>query len=51
MSDLKNRERIGTSLPIGVVKSLKAYSEKSMIPISKIIEKALMEFLLKNKED
>lgn len=42
---LKNRERIGTSLPIGLVKKLKEYSEKSMIPISKIIEKAVESYI------
>lgn len=45
MSDLKNRERLGTSLPIGLVKQLKDYSEKTMIPISKIIERAIEEYL------
>jgi len=45
MSDLKNKERLGTSLPIELIKQLKDYSEKTMIPISKIIEKALEEYL------
>lgn len=45
MSDLKNRERLGTSLPIGLVKQLKDYSEKTMVPISKIIEKAIEKYL------
>jgi metal-responsive CopG/Arc/MetJ family transcriptional regulator len=42
---LKNRERIGTSLPIELVEKLKDYSDKTMIPISKIIEKAIEEYL------
>lgn len=42
---LKNRERIGTSLPIALVERLKDYSEKTMIPISKIIEKAIETYL------
>lgn len=42
---LKNRERIGTSLPIELVEKLKDYSDKTMIPISKIIEKAIKEYL------
>jgi len=42
---LKNKERIGTSLPINLVKQLKDYSEKSMIPMSKIIEVALISYL------
>ena len=45
MSDLKNRERIGTSLPIDLVKQLKEYSDKTMIPISKIIEKSIEDYL------
>jgi len=45
MSNLKNRERLGTSLPIGLVKQLKDYSEKTMVPISKIIEKAIENYL------
>ena len=42
---LKNRERIGTALPIELVKKLKEYSRESMIPISKIIEKAIEQYL------
>jgi metal-responsive CopG/Arc/MetJ family transcriptional regulator len=44
---LKNRERLGTSLPIELVKQLKDYSEKTMIPVSKLIEKAIEEYLKK----
>lgn len=46
---LKNRERIGTSLPKELVKELKEYSDKTMIPISKIVEEALKQYLNKNK--
>jgi len=42
---LKNRERIGTTLPIDLVKQLKDHSDKTMIPISKLIEQALKEYL------
>lgn len=42
---LKNKERIGTTLPIELVKELKEYSKKTMIPISKIIEKAIEQYL------
>ena len=42
---LKSRERIGTSLPIELVRRMKDYSEETMIPISKIIEKAIDEYL------
>lgn len=47
---LKNRERIGTTLPLELSKNLKDYSNKSMIPISKIIEKAIEEYLNKKEE-
>ena len=42
---LKNRERVGVSLPKDLVKELRAYSKESMIPISKIIEKAVTDYL------
>lgn len=42
---LKNRERIGTSLPKELVDRLKTYSNETMIPISKIVEKSLEEYL------
>jgi len=50
MNDLKNRERIGTSLPTELIKELKDYSEKTMIPLSRIIEASIVEYL-KDKED
>jgi len=46
---LKNRERVGTSLSIALVKELKDYSDKTMVPISKIIEKAVEEYLKSTK--
>lgn len=49
ISMLKNKERIGTSLPIDLAKQLKDYSEETMIPISRIIEVALIEYLDKQK--
>jgi len=45
MGELTNKERIGTSLPIALTKQLKEYSKTSMIPISRIIETALVEYL------
>lgn len=42
---LKNRERIGTTLPIELAKQLKVHSKETMIPISKLIEKAIEEYL------
>lgn len=42
---LKDRERIGTSLPKDLAKELRVYSKETMIPISKIVEKAICEYL------
>lgn len=50
MSDntLKNRERFSTTLDKEVVKELKDYSEKTMIPISKLIDRAITEYIKNN---
>ena len=46
MSDtLKNRERFSTTLDKDVAKKLKMYSSETLIPISKIIDNAIIEFL------
>ena len=45
---LKNRERIGTSLPKELVEKLRNHSDETMIPISKILEQALIEYLDKH---
>ena len=42
---LKDRERIGTSLPKELVQELRDHSKETMIPISKIVEKAVKEYL------
>lgn len=42
---LKDRERFGTSLPKELVQELRDYSKETMIPISKIVEKAVKEYL------
>lgn len=42
---LKDRERIGTSLPKKLAKELRQHSKETMIPISKIIEKAIEDYL------
>jgi len=42
---LKNRQRIGATLPNDLAKQLKIYSKESMIPVSKIIEKAVDDYL------
>lgn len=42
---LKNRIRISTTLKPETNKFLKEYSEKTQIPISKIIENAILEYI------
>ena len=44
---LKNKERFSTTLEKETVKELKKYSEKTMIPISKIVNQAIMEYIKK----
>jgi len=41
---VKNRERMGISLPKELSEWLRAYSKQTMIPVSRIVEKALKEF-------
>ncbi|MCX5773747.1 MAG: ribbon-helix-helix domain-containing protein [Fusobacteria bacterium] len=42
---LKNRVRISSTLPTLLADKLKEYSDDTMIPITKIIEKAVDGFL------
>lgn len=44
MGDLKNRKQIGVTMDKKLYARLKAYSEKTMIPMSRIIEKAIVEY-------
>lgn len=44
-NELRNRERICTTLPKELHIALKNYSNKTMIPISKIIESAIIEYI------
>ena len=46
---LKNRVRFSSTLSPDVDKALKDYSQKTMIPISKILDMAITEFV--NKEN
>lgn len=46
---LKNRERFSTTLSKETVIKLKDYSNESMIPISKIMDLAIMEYVNKHK--
>jgi len=50
MGNLKNRERFSSTLPIELSEKLKEYSKNTMAPISKIIEKAIEEYLNKNQK-
>ena len=46
---LKNRERISTTLPLELLEELREYSNTTMIPITKIIEMALRQYLASKK--
>ena len=48
--DLKNRIRVSTTFQPELYQKLKEYSDKTSIPISKIIEKAITQFLDANTE-
>lgn len=48
MGELKNRERISTTLSLDLLEKLREYSETSMVPMSKIIEAAIQEYLSKH---
>jgi metal-responsive CopG/Arc/MetJ family transcriptional regulator len=48
MGELKNKERFSTTLSPDLLKKLREYSEESMIPISKIINAAIQEYLSKH---
>ena len=43
--NLKNRTAISTAIENELYKRLKAYSEKTSIPISKLIDKAIAMYL------
>ena len=49
MSDLKNRVRIGNAVDKELYKRLKLLSEKTMIPISKLLDRGI-ELVLKEYE-
>lgn len=48
-NELKNRVRFSTTLEIDTDKRLKEFSQKTDIPISKIVNNAINEYL-ENKE-
>lgn len=41
MGELKHRKQIGVNLPNEMVEQLKSYSDKTGIPMSRVVEKAL----------
>lgn len=47
---LKSRVRISTTLTPETNSKLKEFSEKTQIPISKIIEKSVLEYIKNNGE-
>ena len=49
-NNLKNRVRFSTTLSVETEKKLKEYSKQSMIPISKIIDSAVNEYISKKKD-
>ena len=44
-NELKNRVRFSTTLDKEVEKKLKEYSEQTLIPISKIVDNALLAYI------
>lgn len=48
MGDTKNRKQIGATMDKQLYARLKAYSDKTMIPMSRVIEKAILEYLEKD---
>jgi len=49
MSDLKNRTRIGITVDNEILEKFKKYSKETRIPMSKLIDEAILDLLLKNK--
>jgi len=45
MGELKNKVRFSSTLPIELSRRLKESSDKTLIPISKILEKAIADYL------
>ena len=48
--ELKNRVRFSTTLDKEVERKLKDYSKQTMIPISKIVDSAISEYVEKNSK-
>lgn len=47
--ELKNRVRFSTTLDKEVERKLKDYSKKTMIPISKLLDTAILKYIEQNE--
>jgi metal-responsive CopG/Arc/MetJ family transcriptional regulator len=47
VGELKNRTRINTSIPNPMFEKLKSLSQKSQIPMSRLIEEAINDMFVK----
>ena len=45
--ELKNRDRLSTTIDKGLYKAIKDYSEDTMIPMSKLVDEMVEDFLIK----
>ena len=50
MGELKNRVRVGFAMDKDVYKRLKAYADRTMVPMSRVVDKAVMEYLDRETE-
>lgn len=48
--DLKKRKQVGVVMDIQIYERLKKYSDESMIPMSRIIDRAVVEYLERNEK-
>ena len=48
MGDLKYRERLSSSVDKGVYRAIRKYSIETRIPLSKLLDEAIEDFLKKN---
>lgn len=49
-SDLKNRTPVGSAVDTEIYHQLKQHSKKSGVPISKLLDKAIEQFLKSTKK-
>ena len=48
MGDLKYRERLSSSVDKGLYRAIRKYSIETRIPLSKLLDEAIEDFLKKN---